>query len=127
MKTKLDTLKEKFLNAQNEQEQNKVFDEIRALMDADAVAVAEVAAEQAREIVEDAQNIIARDALREVLPAVSVAYIARQYFGRSRAWLTQRINGNEVNGKRATFTPEELHIMRAALRDLSAKLSAVEL
>ena len=92
-----------------------------------APAVAEAAAVQSREIVEDAKNIVTREALREVLPAISVSYIAREYFGRSRAWLTQRINGNEVNGKRATFTPEELRTMRAALRDLSGKLAAVEL
>ena len=127
MKTKLDALRAQYVEATTEAAREKIFEEIRAMIDADAVAMAEAASAQAREIVEDAENIIARDALRDVLPAISVAYIARQYFGRSRAWLTQRINGDKINGKPATFTPEELQTMRAALRDLSGRLAAVEL
>ncbi len=127
MKTKLDKLRAQYVEARTEADRERVFEEIRALIDTDAVAVAEAATAQAREIVAEAETIVARDALRDVLPAISVAYIARNYFGRSRAWLTQRINGNAINGKRATFTPEELQTMRAALRDLSGRLAAVEL
>ena len=36
--------------------------------------------------------------------ALSLSYIAQKYFGKSRAWLMQKVNGNTVNGKTAAFT-----------------------
>lgn len=126
MRTKilLDQLKEQYIAAQSEAARESIFNDIRALIEEDAQAVAQAAAVQSREIVEEAEALAIRKALGDILPAISVAYIAREYFGKSRAWLTQRINGNLVNGKPATLTPEERETMRQALRDLSNKLAA---
>lgn len=123
----LDQLKEQYIVAQNEAERDRIFADICRLIDEDAQAVAQAAVEQSREIVEEAEALAIRNALGDVLPAISVAYIAREYFGKSRSWLTQRINGNLINGKQATLTPEERETMRKALRDLSDKLASVRL
>lgn len=61
----------------------------------------------------------------EIGEMVNLSYIARTYFRKSRAWLSQRVNGNSVNGKRCRFTESELETFNAALRDMSARLSGV--
>ena len=65
--------------------------------------------------------------LGEVAEIVSLAYIARTYFNKSRHWLHHRINGNIVNGKPAKFTDEQLVIFNNALRDISNKIGSVKL
>ena len=57
---------------------------------------------------------------------LNLSYIARKYFRKSRAWLSQRINGNNVNGKPCRFTPEELDTFNNALRDMSLRLSSAD-
>ena len=44
-----------------------------------------------------------RSAMGELGNAISFAYIAKHYFGKSQSWLTQRLNGSTVNGKTARF------------------------
>ncbi|WP_106829969.1 DUF5053 domain-containing protein [Parabacteroides pacaensis] len=50
---------------------------------------------------------------------LSLSRIAEEYFGKSRSWLYQRINGLIVNGKPAQFTPEERKKLADALLDIS--------
>ncbi len=61
--------------------------------------------------------------LEEVGDMLNLSYIAKTYFKKSRAWLSQRVNGNNVNGRPCRFTQEELNTFNFALRDMSAKLS----
>lgn len=61
--------------------------------------------------------------LGEISDMINLSYIAKKYFHKSRAWLSQRINGNNVNGHACRFTPEELVTFNGALRDMSARLS----
>ena len=65
-----------------------------------------------------------REQLKVLTPALSLGYIAKTYFGKSSAWLYQRLNGNVVNGKAVHFTCEEIKIFKATLADLGARLSA---
>lgn len=53
----------------------------------------------------------------------SMSYIAKHYFGKTRHWLYQRINGSQVNGKTATFTEEEKHQLVVALKDLGLTMN----
>ena len=72
---------------------------------------------------DEADEMIARAKLGNVPEAISFSFIAKNYFGKSRAWLMQKINGNTVNGKRAAFTDEERQKFRDALQDISRQLS----
>ena len=36
-----------------------------------------------------------------------ISYIATKYFGKSHAWLSQRINGTKVRGRVYTLNPEQ--------------------
>ena len=78
-----------------------------------------------RKIIEDADEMIFRAKLGDLPDALSLSYIAKKYFGKSRGWLMQKVNGNKVNGKIAAFTDEERLMFRKALQDLSEKMSAV--
>jgi hypothetical protein len=69
------------------------------------------------------KQIEIRTALAETLPFISVSELAKQYFGKSASWLHQRINGNEIHGKAAAFTGEELNTLAHALKDVAGKLN----
>ena len=40
-----------------------------------------------------------KEQVKEISEIVSLKYIAKNYFGKSAAWLSQRINGSPVRGK----------------------------
>lgn len=63
--------------------------------------------------------------LEEVSEIISISYLAKKYFNKSRAWLHQRINGNIVNGKPAKLTEEEMNKLHVALNDISKKIGSV--
>ncbi|MCU6769800.1 DUF5053 domain-containing protein [Barnesiella propionica] len=62
--------------------------------------------------------------LMEVTEIVSLSYIAKNYFHKTRTWLYQKINGNKVNGKEASFTKEEINTLNYAIQDISKKLGS---
>lgn len=68
-----------------------------------------------------------RSAMGELSNAISFAYIAKHYFGKSQSWLTQRLNGSTVNGKTARFNKTELIQFQNAIHDLGRKLSSIVL
>lgn len=63
--------------------------------------------------------------MSELAPALSLSYIAENYFGKGKSWLYQRINNSTVNGKQAAFTNEELKTLADSFSDLSNRLSAL--
>lgn len=71
------------------------------------------------------QRIDMRKQMEDVLPFICVSGVARNYFGKSASWMHQRINGNEVHGKQAAFTNDELKILADSFSDLSDRLSAL--
>ena len=69
---------------------------------------------------EESKSLIEKVNLGEVSNIVSVAYIAQNYFGKTRHWLYQRLNGSIVNGKPARFTADEKVQLKMALQDISS-------
>ena len=45
--------------------------------------------------------------MKDILPIISLLYIAKTYFGKTKEWLYQRVNGNIAKGKPAKFTDEK--------------------
>ncbi len=68
-----------------------------------------------------------REKMGELDKAISFAYIAKHYFGKSQSWLTQRLNGSIVNGKKARFNKSEVLQLEEAIHDLGHKLSSLTL
>lgn len=63
--------------------------------------------------------------LMEVAEIVSLSYIAKNYFHKTRQWLYQKLNGNIVNGKPAAFSRDEIDVLNNALKDISKKIGSI--
>lgn len=125
MKNRLEILKERFVNATSEVDRERIDGEIRTLMNANPDSFANSMVGLAKATAERAEEILVRQKLDEVLPLISISYLARRYFNRSRQWFYQKMNGNMVNGKPARFTAEEIHTLNGALQDISKKIGSV--
>ena len=126
-KTYMDELKARFVNAKTESEREAARAEMSAACAEDPQAVAEAMIRQLDGTIAAAKDMSMRERLAHVLPAISMAYVAKRYFGKSRAWLCQRINGLAVNGKRAEFTDAEKATLEHALKDIASTLESVRL
>lgn len=130
-------------------EVNKIFDELKSLMGkTDAVSEARrdeislwIKANAAKPEVKEAYDNFMSSGLRQVEKDVEairnqiadqyellpISYIAKHYFGKSRAWLYQRINGNKVNGKTYSLSTEQKAIFNGAVRDIARQIGSVQL
>jgi len=63
----------------------------------------------------------------QVSQYVSLSYIAGRFFGKSRQWLNNRLKGNLVNGKPASFTRDEIKKLSAALVQISDEIRTTAL
>lgn len=73
------------------------------------------------------KEIDIRKQLEKVKEAVSLSYIAKKYFGKSRQWLNNRINGCIVNGKKCQFSNEEKERLNYALSDIGKLLGSIRI
>ncbi|MCL2649996.1 MAG: DUF5053 domain-containing protein [Candidatus Azobacteroides sp.] len=122
---KINQLKEAFCNAKNEKERQEIDLQMRELISQDPDQFAESMVVSATKTAERATQLAMKQKLRDMLPAISLVYIAKTYFNKTDTWLYQRVNGNVVNGKPASFSPAELETMKFALNDLSHKLGSL--
>ena len=71
------------------------------------------------------------DKLREQIDSrydlLPISYIAQHYFGKSKAWLYQRLNGNKVRGKVYTLNDEQKSIFNSAVKDIARQIGSVQL
>ena len=58
----------------------------------------------------------------DILMFLSWGEISEEYFGRSRSWIYQKMNGNLKNGTPKEFTAEEKEKLRSALTDLAGRI-----
>lgn len=54
-------------------------------------------------------------------------YIAQKYFGKSAAWLSQRLNGSEVRGHVYTLNSEQKDIFNRAVQEIGQRISSLQL
>ena len=76
----------------------------------------------------DVENI-KKQALREQLDdkaykLIPWSYIAKEYFGKSVSWLTQRINGYAVRGKVYTLNDEQKATLNRALSEIGSLIGS---
>ena len=65
--------------------------------------------------------------VKSISEMISFKYIAETYFNKSKAWFSQRLNGNKVHGKVCRFSEDELQTLRYALQDISKKIGSLSL
>lgn len=118
-------LKNEYLNAPNRAVAYEKLDELSEMVKQEPEKYGEAFLEISQIKLEELKALNVKASLVEVSEFVSLSYIAKNYFQKSKEWLYQRINGNIVNGKPAQFTAEEIETLNNALQDLSKKLGSV--
>ena len=68
-----------------------------------------------------------KEQVKEISEIVSLKYIAKNYFGKSAAWLSQRINGSPVRGKIYYLKESELETLNFAIQDIGKKLGSLSI
>jgi hypothetical protein len=123
MEKKIQELKERFINAKSESEIEAIDREMDALASAGQSEFEDAMLGAIRETNSKVEGAIIKKKLESVLPAISVSFISKKYFGKTPQWLYQRLNGNVVNGKESSFTESEINTLVKALTDISTKIN----
>jgi hypothetical protein len=126
----IEKLKREFISLNTEDERKefdvKFHNHIDAKTDEEkqefADAFVESAKRDTKRIREFCDDVNIRLKLEEILEVVSMSYIAKNYFHKSKGWLSQKINGNITNGTPTAFNNDEINILSTALIDISAKI-----
>lgn len=125
----LEALKQKFMLLETDEERRSFHSEVEAFVNSkneeEKQLVSEAFISGANEACARADKLIddiLRNKLDGIYESISWSYIARTYFNKSRAWLSQRINGLRVHGKEVQFTIEEKQTLLQALRDISGRI-----
>lgn len=121
---KVKNLRDQFRTA-TEEEKKRIQIELDKLQNEDADAFAEAMVLCMKDTNRELSKMIMRQQLDEILPYISISAIAKNYFGKSKEWFYQKMNGNTVNGKTAQFSDEEIRVLNNALQDLSKKIGSV--
>ncbi len=74
---------------------------------------------------QEIKRLTVRAQLEDIADIVNLSYIAKHYFGKSRQWLSNRLNESTVNGKPATFTPSQISTLNEALKDISKRIGSL--
>jgi len=122
-------LMQRLHNASTEAEEAQILASIKnefdSLSDSDKEFVRKEFLTSLDEKLEEAKDLIKRMdiaiEMQEISKYVSLSRLAKDYFGKSKAWIYQRIKGYRVNGEPARFTPDELATLSFALQDISRK------
>lgn len=80
-----------------------------------------------QEIADIKEQLTIRERLEPVLPYLSVSKLSKDYFNKSSSWFYQRLNGNKIHGKVCRFTDKELETLDMALKDISRRISSLQL
>ena len=126
----IENLKREFISLNTEEEkknfdlkfQNHIDSKSKEEKEEFAVAFADSAKEDAKRIKNFCNEVTIRMKLEEILNIVSMSYISRVYFHKSKSWFSQKLNGNIKNGNPSTFTESELKALSSALEDISEKI-----
>ncbi len=61
--------------------------------------------------------------LKDIVLYIKWGNISKDYFGFSRSWIYQRLNGYDGNGNPCEFTPSQKETLREAFRDIARRLN----
>ncbi|HHT22511.1 MAG TPA: DUF5053 domain-containing protein [Bacteroidales bacterium] len=118
---KFEQLKKREMNVSTESEYQAIQSEMEKLADSDPEGFEQAILASMRRTRQKAQNGRIKAQMEAMSEIISMSYIAKTYFNKTKSWLSQRINGLNVNGKPASFTDEELETLNFAFKDISKK------
>lgn len=73
---------------------------------------------------EETKKTTVRQALDEVYEEINWAYLAKNYFGKSRSWLYHKFSGTN-NGVADDFNDIDRDKLKQALKDIAARINGV--
>lgn len=56
-----------------------------------------------------------------------IGVIAEEYFGKSRSWLSQRLNGTKVRGRSYTLNAEQKALFNRAIKEIATKIGSFQI
>lgn len=121
-KEKFEQLKEAELKAKTKKELDSIQLEFDKLATADPDGFEDAFIESARQTLKAVKQLKIKEQIKEMQEIVSMSFIAKTYFNKTKSWMSQRINELNVNGKPAQFTPEEIDTLNEAFKDISKKV-----
>ncbi|RAV31076.1 DUF5053 domain-containing protein [Sinomicrobium soli] len=68
------------------------------------------------------ENQSVKNVLSDILLSVKWAHISTHYFGKSRSWFSQRLNGYDGNNTESGFSDNDRATLKKALYDLSERI-----
>ena len=130
----LEQMKAEFLTLHSEEEEREFGEKMERFVASkspeDRKILAQAFVNGAKESCERAEKLYdetLRVYLEGIYESISWSYVARHYFGKSRSWLCQRINGLKIRNKEVQFTENEKKILLDALLDLSNNIKRTAL
>jgi len=121
-KEKFEQLKELELKAITKKELYSIQFEFDRLAASDPDGFEDAFIESAKQTLKAAKQLKIKEQIKEMQEIVSMSFIAKTYFRKTKSWMSQRINELNVNGKPAQFTPEEIKTLNEAFKDISKKI-----
>lgn len=112
-------------SAKTAEERAAVKKEMAALQASDPEAYGKALERLIKETSERVDELTVAEQMGEIRHALSMAYIARTYFGKSTGWISQKISGISIGGRPSSFTSEERATLKAAFADISHKLGSL--
>lgn len=82
---------------------------------------------QKMEQIKDNVEVLRKQIETEDYKLLPLRYIAEVYFGKSAAWLSQRLNGSEVRGHVYTLSTEQKNIFNQAVQEIGKRISSLQL
>lgn len=82
---------------------------------------------QKMEHIKDNVEVLRKQIETEDYKLLPLRYIAEVYFGKSAAWLSQRLNGSEVRGHVYTLSTEQKDIFNQAVQEIGKRISSLQL
>lgn len=83
--------------------------------------------DQKMEQIKDNLEVLRKQIKTEDYKLLPLRYIAEVYFGKSAAWLSQRLNGSEVRGHVYTLNAEQKDIFNRAVKEIGQRISSLQL
>jgi len=126
-KEKFEELKMRDINAKSDIEREKLHVELEKLANEDPEGFEESVLVSAKKTLSDIKELKIKEQIKQISEMISMAYISKNYFNKSKSWMSQRINELEVNGKPAKFTSDEVERLNFAIQDISVRLGMVHI
>ncbi len=114
-------------DAKSEARKQEILDYVKAHATEADKKEAKIFIKQRMEELKGEVTILRKQIEAEDYKLLPLRYIAQEYFGKSAAWLSQRLNGSEVRGHVYTLNEEQKGIFNHAVKEIGRRIGSLQL